>query len=56
MAKTFTVELPEFKPGEPLYAAKLQALVEAVKEVREALTAEPAPKPATARKATAKAE
>lgn len=56
MAKPFTVELPEFKAGEPLYAAKLTALVDAIKEVREALSAEPAAKPATTRKAPAKAE
>jgi len=57
MAKPFTVELPQFKPGEPLYAAKLTALVDAIKEVREALEAEPTPAPkATTRKAATKAE
>lgn len=55
MANTFKVELPEFKAGEPLYAAKLSALVEAIKEVREALSAEPA-KPVTTRKTSTKAE
>jgi len=56
----FTVELPEFNPGEPLYAAKLTALVDAIKEVREALVAPaqtaPVAAKATTRKASTKAE
>lgn len=57
-------EVPEFIKGEPGFAAKLNQLGKAVREIQEALTAqeapapvvESAPKTTTRRKATAKAE
>jgi hypothetical protein len=56
-------EVPVFVKGEPGFAAKLNQLGAAVREIQEALTAQAeqpvaaeAPKTPTRRKATAKAE